>query len=513
VRAGLQFTPSDNFDWYVRADYNSYRNPQLPVRPYGSTSGAEVTPISSPVTLPTPLMCSVFGFCDRFPAYTSAPSFRAPLKSETDSIASIINFKTHSVVFTSVTGYRNYESSNNSDIEGLPINFLTLVDTHVKLHQFSQELRVLSQKNGGLDLGGRLDWVAGLYYFNAGYTQAQPVDVFGGAANGGVTSTSYSAEDQLSKAIFGHAEFHITDQWNVSAGVRQTWDDKTHDGIAYIGPVAPPLIDVRDNWKNFSKEFATSYMFDTSKMIYFRYAEGYRGGGMQGAPATIDAATPYQPETSRAFELGFKSDWLNHRLRVNADLYQTKYHDLQVDTYRVSVGGANLLLTQNAAAATIGGAEITTIIVPVEALTISANIGYIRARYDKFFADILGNGIVTDNSAFRFPFTPTWSGSLSVDYAVAHGAWGKLTVGGDYAYKSSQMLSLNNFPLALQSPYGVANFSLRFDRPSSRYYGVLYAQNAFDKQYLVNLEPISGNAPGAIDGMPRVFGIIVGAKF
>ncbi len=44
--------------------------------------------------------------------------------------------------------------------------------------------------------------------------------------------------------------------------------------------------------------------------------------GFQDALETPEAVvSPYAPETVGNFELGFKSEWLDNRMRINASLY------------------------------------------------------------------------------------------------------------------------------------------------------------------------------------------------
>src|SRR5690606_15955157 len=81
----------------------------------------------------------------------------------------------------------------------------------------------------------------------------------------------------------------------------------------------------------------TSFMFSATwnvtddLTLYGRYAEGYRGGGYDGQTstnATFDQ--PYETEELTAYELGFKSHWLDSRVQLNGAFFLSDYDNLQL---------------------------------------------------------------------------------------------------------------------------------------------------------------------------------------
>ncbi len=75
------------------------------------------------------------------------------------------------------------------------------------------------------------------------------------------------------------------------------------------------------------------------------YNRGVKGGGFTAPlfPITIsDLSTlEFRPEKLSSYEVGIKSEFLDHTLRVNAAAYYYDYHDYQALLYTVSLEAAH----------------------------------------------------------------------------------------------------------------------------------------------------------------------------
>lgn len=511
VRAGLLFTPSSDFEMYTTFNYAHDNSREVPIRYIGTSDGAEMTPRGYPVTVAPNAACAVFGMCTPIPKRSTAMNYVPRHKVNAYDISNTLDWRTGPVTITSVTGYKKWKGDNNSDSDGTPFTILHVVNSKLNFRQFSQEFRFSSEEGGGLDLDGKLDWVAGLYYFSSKFTDRLPLSIFD--PSNSVPGTQIISEQQegrdKSYAAFVHVEYKLTPQWSLNAGGRQTWDKKDHLGIQWpTGTPMPPYIEVNRKWNNFSFEAGTSYKFDETKMAYLRFAEGYRGGGHQAFPTSPASAIPYDPETVKSWELGFKTEWLDRRLRVNVDFFRNKYSDLQRSIF---IG--NVLVTQNAAAATVKGIEGEIVAVPVDSFNLRANFGYLNAKYKSFQTDVIGAGIVTDNSNFRFPYAPKWSFGIGGDLDVFNNASGKLTASADYNWASKQSLNIVDIPGVQQKSYGVANGSLRYSDPTDRYNITIYGRNIFNKYYFSNIDLVNALTLLGTEGIPATWGISAGFKF
>jgi outer membrane receptor protein involved in Fe transport len=63
-------------------------------------------------------------------------------------------------------------------------------------------------------------------------------------------------------------------------------------------------------------------------MTYAQWSTGFRGGGVNPRPFIVQQETTFKPETEQASELGLKSDFFDHHVRVNAAAFYNQYNDI-----------------------------------------------------------------------------------------------------------------------------------------------------------------------------------------
>ena len=65
-------------------------------------------------------------------------------------------------------------------------------------------------------------------------------------------------------------------------------------------------------------------------MAYGKFTRGFKSGGFFGGFAlSPDELDPYDEEVVYAYEVGFKTTWLEQSLRVNGAVYYYDYQDVQ----------------------------------------------------------------------------------------------------------------------------------------------------------------------------------------
>src|SRR3546814_10525319 len=112
-----------------------------------------------------------------------------------------------------------------------------------------------------------------------------------------------------------------------SFGARRSWDDVQHDfNLSTPGTEFQPLEFTQStSFANTSLEAGARFEIDETKMVYFRYAEGYRGGGFIGLPGSLAASEPpYGPETSKSYEIGARTEFFDRALLVNLTLFDVR---------------------------------------------------------------------------------------------------------------------------------------------------------------------------------------------
>ena len=518
IRLGLLFKPTDYLNWYVTAGYDIDKGQDASVRNVSDTTPLRI-PTARYVASQPPVTLTCTNAYSRALCGTSLPN-TAPYTTQGQTqprrntrvvnITSDLSVDAGAVSLASVTGYRKLEERNWVDIDGTQLDILT---AHFigNYQQFSQEFRISSNDGGGLDLNGRLKWLLGAYYFHFNYDRFNDQKSLGGFASTfqeGVTD---------SYALFGHVEYSLTEKLVISGGLRQTWDQKTHNSLstrALLG-IDPEVVQSA-SWNNLSVDGTIEYHFTKDQMIYARYAEGYRGGAFTGVPSTLAAVAVVDPETVKSYEVGSKSDFFDHRLRLNLSAFLTKYKNLQ-RTITQPINAAPFFVQKpvNIATATTKGIEAEVLIRPVAALTLRGTVGYLDARYTSFFAELTGVGAngPTDNTGLKFPYVSKWTASGGFTYEMGLGAFGKAALSADYSFRSTFNVTDLNYAFAWQKSYGLLSSNLTWTDAKDRFSLSVYGRNLTNKQYIDGGDAVGGLTTYLSEAPPRSWGVSAGFKF
>jgi len=144
------------------------------------------------------------------------------------------------------------------------------------------------------------------------------------------------------------------------------------------------------------------YQANDDLFLFASYSQGFKSGGFN----TFAATEAFGPENIDAFEVGFKSELANNRVRLNASAFYNDYTGLQLRS-PIPAGGARI---QNAGAAQIRGAEVEASIVLTEGLAISGNVAYL----DTELTDTIITGIPSDTGIRTIGTVPP-SASVPID--------------------------------------------------------------------------------------------------
>src|SRR5207342_1027910 len=109
---------------------------------------------------------------------------------------------------------------------------------------------------------------------------------------------------------------------------------------------------------------------------------GYRSGGhnIRGNTTQASFAT-FSPEAVIEYEIGAKSVWLDHRLRLNVAAFYDDYTNIQRSVIIAAPNGAPVTVITNAASAKVKGVEVEAEFRPIQQLTLSAAYGLVDAKY------------------------------------------------------------------------------------------------------------------------------------
>ncbi len=140
-------------------------------------------------------------------------------------------------------------------------------------------------------------------------------------------------------AFFGEVTYDLTEKWSITGGAR--WFEFDRDSFdLYQVPIGLPvesdpdanglLTQSTDSDSTF--KFATRYQFTPDIMAYALYSEGFRLGGSNSQRAADTGVVPltYGPDYLSNYEIGIKSEWLDHRLLLNISAFLMEWDDIQL---------------------------------------------------------------------------------------------------------------------------------------------------------------------------------------
>ena len=144
-------------------------------------------------------------------------------------------------------------------------------------------------------------------------------------------------------ALFGEFTFDFTDSVSGTFGLR--WFDEEHEvnGVVGWGQVAfQAQTDVFVNTKltNDDTIFKANVTWRATDdaMLYATWSEGYRPGGINREPALVPLGVDtWVPDIMTNYEIGWKTTWMDDRLRFNGAGYFMDWDDVQFTIYDFSL--------------------------------------------------------------------------------------------------------------------------------------------------------------------------------
>ncbi|WP_188054158.1 TonB-dependent receptor [Sphingosinithalassobacter sp. CS137] len=318
--------------------------------------------------------------------------------------------------------------------------------------------------------------------------------------------------ENSSKSLFGQANYFVTDQIELLAGARYSWDEQVYTRYAVPGPPIPlPFVSDQSSTQLTGKVGA-NYHFANNSMLYVTASKGYKAGGVNLTPNTPD----FDPERNFVYEAGFKTELLDRHLRVNGAAFYSDYKDIQLSSL---VGG--LPVTQNALAGRAKGGELE-ITGQFGGLAFNLGAGYLDAQFSNSACISDTNAAGTDPGCptnLRFvpegrvlPFSPEWTVNAGVQYGFLLGDV-EITPRVQWSHLSEQYAT--PFPSVNTLVPGRDLFDARLTLDvSNRYKVELFVNNLTDETYIATQIQNSSSADGGIIyGAPRTFGVRTVLRF
>ena len=593
VRGQLLWLPNDNTSIRLIADYSSRDEyccvgTQIRTGPtYQFIDALSVGPgvrppvINGPATVPGSYQALPFSRA----GYANRPSDQ-DVTDRGVSLEANIDIPSMNATLTSVTSWREWESSLAQDIDysGADIAYRRNDGQYgYSVDNVTQEFRL----SGAND---RFDWLFGLFatkedivrndswYFGNDYTAYMsflitanlnaatqgnpnppgPVPInpgrigcftapgqtapgLGGclyglvpAAGQGFTVGQGFADtyDQgsTSFALFTNNTWHVTDQLDLTLGLRYTMDDKSLDGLqrnvgtngnacsaaqanagaiggalgagnvgGILGAICVPWANSAFNNRVVSEEHddgelsgtvKAAYRLNPSILTYVSYARGYKSFGFNldrvHRTGTITPVTSlyFPSEYVDSYELGVKMTLLDRSLLLNATYFDQTFENFQLNTFN-GVG----FTVEPIPELTSRGIDADMIwFSPIEGLSFQGGVTWTDAEYGVFTAaDLVDPNNFPAASLLpgsRPSFAPEWSASLSVNYdrSLGNGLRGGFSLAGKYMSEYNTGSDL--LPFKMQDAFTTMNGRISIGSENESWTAEIWVQNLTDEEYI-----------------------------
>ncbi|ABQ71118.1 TonB-dependent receptor [Rhizorhabdus wittichii] len=420
---------------------------------------------------------------------------------------------------TSITGYGSAKFDRSGELDFSSVDFLREGFNYERRKSFSQEFRVQSVGDK------RLNWIVGAVYAQDKHREGEFIaagvqnDI--GLPEDFPIELSHYNQKITSKALFAEATFDVTDALSLTAGARYSHDKikRFEDQIEFGGPLQ--AVQGSRSFSDVSPRFVIKYKAADHVNLYASASKGWKSGGFELDPQR--ARSDFGAETLWNYEVGVKSTLLDNRLRANLALFYIDWNNVQVSSGVIGRDANGNIINyagiSNAASATSKGAELELLAAPTDQLELGLNIGYLKARFDKF-ADARTNFGTVDLSGKPLPKAPEWTLSTFAQYTVPLTGDFEAFVRGEYFYTDDAYTTVNNIAAVLTGqprfPYEVKGYgkaNLRIGVENDRFRIVGYVENLFDKKYYTaSFDFGFANGAAVVPGLRR-WGVRGSVKF
>lgn len=411
-----------------------------------------------------------------------------------DTLIATINWDLGAVLMTYIGTSRDMDEENNQHFDGAAADLLDMRFFN-DWHQKSHELRVTSQ------FSDNFEFVAGLYYWDVDYEQRWDVGHLHyqlsrlGVIPLPLTATTLSSNGQEqtteSTAVFFSGDWHINNDWTLTAGLRWTKEEKDFlggNGGQFYDPAAGDAIPAlfqpatfKDEWTEVTPKLGLRYQANDNFMFYGSYSEGFKSGGFFGRQADFNIDPRYDPEYVINYEFGMKSTLLDGAMILNAAVFRSDYEDKQ-ESILVPIDLSNVAtVVRNAGELEIYGAELEVMYQITTEWFVRASYGYLDAEYSEYDADLNGDGIVTDNSGLTSRRTPENTFGLTTNYTIQLGS-GDLSGTLSYRWTDEQENSADNNARGHLDSMDDLSATISYSWEDGRYRVTAFGRNMTDER-------------------------------
>lgn len=334
--------------------------------------------------------------------------------SDIETLTGKLTFNFDSVEAWILAGYMDVVNGTLSDLDVTENSLLSISYEKDDEGYFSNidsvEFQVSSVADWSL-FGVSYNWMFGAYTgkATAGWDPLAlniNADVLAGIVPGlpavaGVRTEVAGIVDTDADALFANISFDITSWMTVDLGVRQSEETRTiaKNKVDIYTTTNPDILDlsflldsvpitVRDisgpelEFKDTSYLAGVNFFPFENGMIYAKFVQGFKSGTWN-VTAILNEPDAVDPEEVDSYEVGFKGEFFDNSMRLNAAAFMYDYTGLQ--NYQLAIASSGSALAKSIDEAEVSGAEFDlTYLPPITGLQFMLSGSYIDAKVEKW---------------------------------------------------------------------------------------------------------------------------------
>jgi len=402
-----------------------------------------------------------------------------------------IDWHTGAGTLTSITGYTDLSEDYFGDLD-----FCNPVDCpngifglgpqadqqqHLDVQLLSEELRFVSPDDQPVR------WIAGAFYINT----KRDLQTIGRFLIPGIPPipviASKESNDNDAYSVFGQVDWDITDRTTLGLSLRYDRDEREQTDVS-TGTTRSLSFD------EVQPRAVLSHKFTDDQLGYVSYGTGFRSGGFNGI-----GGRPFDQETLDNYEIGYKSEWLDHRLRANAAVFHSISHDYQFFYVDFNAGGAQVI--DNLKKVEFTGGELEVQAQLTAGWQVYGSLGLLDSDI-KDFDDTLTVPVERGNKS---PKTQVSNFTVGTQYEFPIGQL-NATLRADYNRLGKRYWHPDN--VDIRDPVDLLD--LRASLAGEHWTATIWGKNVLDKFYWMDFNSAAFGAPGVDLGSqapPATYGI------
>lgn len=423
-------------------------------------------------------------------------------RDEESTVTSLrLEYEFAQATLTSVSAYLDFDVGLQFDVSNL-VEFANPGRSPVQYNQkaFTQELRLAGTS-------GSMDWLVGAYYLDQEVPRTDQILSPGLAAVFPFLPPDFPElvfdvrqdSDRREYAAFADLSWHLTDRLSLNAGAR--WYDITKRSTTLTTALLQGVVNSQTEQAydetGVTPKLGISWTLSRG-MLYASAAQGFRAGG-GNAPFTVavcGAPESYDSDELWTYEVGYRGEFGNGRVQLNAAAYTTNWDGAQ---QKVDLPDCSNIFIDNVGEVRSTGFEFETTALLKAYWELRATIG-------------LNNSELAEDSSLApkgtdIPLIPELTATLSSNWTFPIGDRYEARLSAEAQHTGASNSNLIPEFSESQSAYTLVHLRLgvRHDNWSL----TLFANNVFDEQGVFASRPPSplGAGGGFITTAPRSVGV------